>query len=207
MSPDWSGTPEDVPYASFGDPQTLNLYSYVRDNPLAQADLNGHAGDCVTQNCYAALAQKPEDAVQKQQAVQTPKAQQQNQNQNQQVQHGTLVGAGIAAERKYNPTSIKQDKEYAGWIEKTKNGKYVVDPAHPGTQARSDPGPRPQNSAGEYHTHGGNDPVYDNEHFSNQDKWFLHNNHVPGFLGTPGHTIQEYDPATGKVIIFKERTD
>jgi RHS repeat-associated protein len=41
-SPDWSATPTAVPYADFTDPQTLNLYSYVRNNPLAKIDADGH---------------------------------------------------------------------------------------------------------------------------------------------------------------------
>ena len=31
-----------VPYAYFGDPQSLNLYSYVGNNPLKRADPDGH---------------------------------------------------------------------------------------------------------------------------------------------------------------------
>lgn len=42
LSPDWSAKYEPVPYASLGDPQTLNLYSYVRNNPLASVDPDGH---------------------------------------------------------------------------------------------------------------------------------------------------------------------
>lgn len=42
MTPDWAAGPNPVPYASFGDPQTLNLYGYVRNNPLSKADLDGH---------------------------------------------------------------------------------------------------------------------------------------------------------------------
>lgn len=42
MSPDWSETPQPVPYADLSDPQTLNLYSYVRNNPLAITDPDGH---------------------------------------------------------------------------------------------------------------------------------------------------------------------
>src|SRR6185437_12818708 len=42
MTPDWTAGPNPVPYASFGDPQTLNLYGYVRNNPLSKADLDGH---------------------------------------------------------------------------------------------------------------------------------------------------------------------
>jgi RHS repeat-associated protein len=41
-SPDWSATPQPVPYASLNDPQTLNLYAYVRNNPVTNRDLEGH---------------------------------------------------------------------------------------------------------------------------------------------------------------------
>lgn len=41
-SPDWATTPQPVPYASLTDPQTLNLYSYVRNNPLRSVDADGH---------------------------------------------------------------------------------------------------------------------------------------------------------------------
>ena len=33
MIPDWAAKPTNVPYASFGNPQSLNLYSYVNNNP------------------------------------------------------------------------------------------------------------------------------------------------------------------------------
>ena len=42
LSPDWSAKEEPVPYAHLDDPQSLNLYSYVLNNPLAKADLDGH---------------------------------------------------------------------------------------------------------------------------------------------------------------------
>ncbi len=42
LSPDWSATPQAVPYADLTDPQTLNLYGYVRGNPLNRADIDGH---------------------------------------------------------------------------------------------------------------------------------------------------------------------
>ena len=45
MSPDWSAKYEPVPYAKLGDPQTLNLYSYVLNNPLTHFDPDGHACD------------------------------------------------------------------------------------------------------------------------------------------------------------------
>jgi RHS repeat-associated protein len=40
--PDWAAKPTTVPYASFGNPQTLNLYSYVGNNPTTQGDPDGH---------------------------------------------------------------------------------------------------------------------------------------------------------------------
>ena len=43
MTPDWAAKATAVPYASFGNPQTLNLYSYVQNNPLSKFDDDGHA--------------------------------------------------------------------------------------------------------------------------------------------------------------------
>src|SRR6202034_4365156 len=42
MSPDWSAQEEPVPYSKLDDPQTLNLYSYVLNNPLSGVDPDGH---------------------------------------------------------------------------------------------------------------------------------------------------------------------
>jgi RHS repeat-associated protein len=42
MSPDWSASPSAVPYASLSNPQTLNLYIYVGNNPLSGTDGDGH---------------------------------------------------------------------------------------------------------------------------------------------------------------------
>ena len=42
MTPDWDAKPVTVPYAKFGDPQTLNLYSYVENAPVNRADADGH---------------------------------------------------------------------------------------------------------------------------------------------------------------------
>ena len=41
-SPDWSATPQPVPYADLDDPQTLNLYAYARNNPMSNRDVDGH---------------------------------------------------------------------------------------------------------------------------------------------------------------------
>ena len=41
-TPDWSAIPQAVPFARLGDPQTLNLYQYTRNNPLRFRDRDGH---------------------------------------------------------------------------------------------------------------------------------------------------------------------
>ncbi len=48
LTPDWAARATAVPYAVFGDPQSLNLYGYVRNDPVSSADADGHAGAGVT---------------------------------------------------------------------------------------------------------------------------------------------------------------
>ena len=45
MTPDWAAKPTTVPYASFGDPQSLNLDAFVENTPVNRADADGHASD------------------------------------------------------------------------------------------------------------------------------------------------------------------
>ncbi len=45
LSPDWSAQVEPVPYSKLDDPQTLNLYAYVTNNPLRSIDTDGHYSD------------------------------------------------------------------------------------------------------------------------------------------------------------------
>jgi len=44
LSADWSSVPVAVPYANLTNPQTLNLYAMVSNDPETSADLDGHAG-------------------------------------------------------------------------------------------------------------------------------------------------------------------
>jgi RHS repeat-associated protein len=53
LVPDWAAKPSAVPYAVFGNPQSLNLYSYVGNNPLMHADPDGHCWPA--QSCYQAI--------------------------------------------------------------------------------------------------------------------------------------------------------
>ena len=41
LSPDWSAKVVPVPYAKLGNPQSLNLYAYVGNNPLTRFDPDG----------------------------------------------------------------------------------------------------------------------------------------------------------------------
>jgi RHS repeat-associated protein len=45
LSPDWSSKPAPVPYADLTNPQTLNLYAMVHNNPESSRDLDGHQND------------------------------------------------------------------------------------------------------------------------------------------------------------------
>jgi RHS repeat-associated protein len=45
LSADWSAVPVAVPYANLSNPQTLNLYAMVSDDPESFADLDGHCCD------------------------------------------------------------------------------------------------------------------------------------------------------------------
>jgi len=55
LSADWSSVPVAVPYANLSNPQTLNLYAMVSDDPESFADLDGHdpTNNCATtgSNC------------------------------------------------------------------------------------------------------------------------------------------------------------
>jgi hypothetical protein len=62
MTPDWAVKPTTVPYAKFGDPQTLNLYSYVENAPVNRADADGHCLEdfCVLEiGALVAFAETP----------------------------------------------------------------------------------------------------------------------------------------------------
>jgi RHS repeat-associated protein len=48
LTPDWAATPVAIPYAVMGNPQTLNLYSYVENNPITGTDPDGH---CLEDAC------------------------------------------------------------------------------------------------------------------------------------------------------------
>jgi RHS repeat-associated protein len=87
LSADWSSTPSPVPYANLTNPQTLNLYAMVSDNPESFADLDGHEnytqsnaapGACTDSGTTACAAQQ-QAAAQSAAAAQNQSSQDQNQ--------------------------------------------------------------------------------------------------------------------------------
>ncbi|HYY72549.1 MAG TPA: RHS repeat-associated core domain-containing protein, partial [Candidatus Bathyarchaeia archaeon] len=50
LTPDWSARAQSIPYADLANPQSLNLYSYVLNNPITRLDPDGHAVSYGNQN-------------------------------------------------------------------------------------------------------------------------------------------------------------
>jgi RHS repeat-associated protein len=105
-----------------------------------------------------------------------------------------------------NPKSIQQRKEYGGMIYKNPDGSYSYTKPNEGTKDSVNPGgpsasPKGTQPTGYYHTHGENDPGYDNENFSTPDKNYAHRYKIDGYLGTPSGALKEY-----KYSEKKERT-
>ena len=65
MSPDWSAKQDPVPYAKLDDPQSLNLYAYVRNNPLTRVDADGHC-DANDWGCNSWTSGSPQDMARQQ---------------------------------------------------------------------------------------------------------------------------------------------
>ncbi|MGH9745493.1 MAG: RHS repeat-associated core domain-containing protein [Candidatus Acidiferrales bacterium] len=86
LSADWSAVPAAVPYANLTNPQTLNLYAIVRDNPESYADLDGHvavAGTIESGDGGYGIDQHPDTAAANAaQAQRTQQSQPQTQNAN-----------------------------------------------------------------------------------------------------------------------------
>jgi hypothetical protein len=64
MTPDWATKPTAVPYAHYGNPQSLNLYSYVQNNPTTVGDPDGHCPECLAEEIGEDVAiEHPEAAA------------------------------------------------------------------------------------------------------------------------------------------------
>lgn len=76
MSPDWSAKVAPVPYATMDDPQSLNLYAYVRNNPITGLDPDGHMSNADFSQMFMMGLAAQSGAWMEQQAEQAAQAQQ-----------------------------------------------------------------------------------------------------------------------------------
>ena len=106
-----------------------------------------------------------------------------------------------------NPRSKQEHREYCGCVCKKKNPETCKDEYFT-TQARGRlsgcrplDAPCPDDSAwvAYWHTHGGNDPQYDNENFSPSDRQFSDGHGIDGYLITPGDRFKHYIPGGGVI--------
>ena len=79
MSPDWAVKAEPVPYAKLDNPQSLNLYEYVQNNPLTRFDADGHAihvniSDEMLMQASSSAQQQAYDKAQAQSKISAPPA-------------------------------------------------------------------------------------------------------------------------------------
>jgi RHS repeat-associated protein len=109
MTPDWAATPEGVPYASFLDPQTLNQYAYVRNNPMSKEDPDGHGEDAAVnvQPCPVGLstACNPQEAQHRQDKIDN----QAKKEQEQKAEVGYGETSGLVPERAANAPKKKKN--------------------------------------------------------------------------------------------------
>ncbi len=136
MSADWSAVPAPVPYANLNNPQTLNLYAIVADNPETFADLDGHCqdGDTAQSACAtpfganAGAFGEPAPNVAPDQKTGTDTgpspsqdaaqhaAQQQKRSWWQRISSGfgSLVAAAVKTYQTYTKTNPESGKTYSG---------------------------------------------------------------------------------------------
>ncbi len=57
--PDWAARPATAPYTVFWDPQSPNLYGYVRNNPLSRSDPDGHDAIAIAAELSGPLIECP----------------------------------------------------------------------------------------------------------------------------------------------------
>lgn len=122
--------------------------------------------------------------------------------------------AAVTVINSTNPTSISENREYAGRTVRDGTGDYV-NTKNAGTEAGAPHGSVPEGttSAALWHTHGANTPGYDNENFSSSrntprgtpnDIDNAKKAGVPSYLGTPSGAIKVYNPATGRTTVIQQ---
>jgi RHS repeat-associated protein len=132
MSPDWAERATAVPYATLASPQSLNLFSYVSDNPLGRTDPDGHrcapgGSICDSAKGLSSDAQAAENQYLAMVAQSTQEAQNTQTGVAATQTYKTRDDAARAAEKAALNATDKSGRkyEYGGWILKNKDGQYT----------------------------------------------------------------------------------
>jgi len=122
--------------------------------------------------------------------------------------------AALHVSKNINQTSINENREYGGMIYQNQDGTFSYTEPKQGTIDGVDPGgpasvPEGTKPVAYYHTHGGDDPQYDNENFSNiydpidkesyGDIPYADANKIDGYLATPKGKFKYYSHTNQKV--------
>ncbi len=95
-----------------------------------------------------------------------------------------------------NPTSVRENREYGGWVYRNQDNTYgSSNPVRGEAASVTLPNPETSTPSGSritasYHTHAGFDPRFDNENFSPQDIRSDIALGIGGYLATPGGSFQ-----------------
>ncbi len=106
-----------------------------------------------------------------------------------------------------NPVSVRQNREYGGWIYRNADGTFGYTDPVAGTVSSVDIGskrsvPGGTSASASYHTHGGPDPRYKNEEFSPADLLSDRIEEVDGYLGTPAGYMKLHEYRTGRITVI-----
>ena len=107
--------------------------------------------------------------------------------------------AAQAALNRVNPRSIRENREYGGWVYRAKGDSYSFTPAQSGALDHVSLGPKPQAAQASYHTHGAVNSGFDGEHFSASDIRSDNQQRVDGYLGTPLGRFLYHNRASGSI--------
>jgi RHS repeat-associated protein len=163
LSPDWTNSPSPVPYATLLNPQTLNLYAFVQNNPATNIELDGHIFQYVRhlEAHYIDSADDPANGLADGSIaadVGVPDTAQNDSQQQGQMSSAarfkTPDQAAAAALAEAAKMSDVGTYEYGGTIYRNADGTYSY--TAPVTQHDTEhvnPGPMQKNTIGDYHTH------------------------------------------------------
>ncbi|HET9180585.1 MAG TPA: RHS repeat-associated core domain-containing protein [Candidatus Angelobacter sp.] len=115
IMPDWSAKATGVPYADFHDPQTLNLYGYVRDNPIVKGDPDGHGVmDYIKDYIEAFKSTKIDKSAEKYLVHEHPKGSDSH--------DVKILGGSVSAKSSGLNSSVKADAAIVSFTKKVEGG-------------------------------------------------------------------------------------